>query len=116
VGTILVKELFVEDGVTKKGHAVEVKVAQGPGKDTWLSLRTMGAITADAATRRATAATPRARTTSPRHCPETLRRTRGSTMTAYQSSARLLFHTGYVGRPGGFTSSRRFVKRFTRPR
>ncbi|MBM7116099.1 cytochrome P460 family protein [Archangium primigenium] len=36
VGTILVKELFAEDGVTKKGHAVEVKVAEGPGKDTWL--------------------------------------------------------------------------------
>ncbi len=36
VGTILVKEMYAEDGVTKKGHAVEVKVAEGPGKDTWL--------------------------------------------------------------------------------
>ena len=36
VGTILVKEMYASDGVTKKGHAVEVKVAEGPGKDTWI--------------------------------------------------------------------------------
>ena len=36
VGTILVKEMYAADGTTKKGHAVEVKVAEGPGKDTWI--------------------------------------------------------------------------------
>ncbi|QAT86133.1 hypothetical protein EJ065_4583 [Corallococcus coralloides] len=36
VGSILVKELFEDDGKTLKGHALDVKVAEGPGKDTWI--------------------------------------------------------------------------------
>ncbi len=36
VGTIIVKELYAADGTTLKGHALEVKIAAGSGKDTWL--------------------------------------------------------------------------------
>ncbi len=35
-GTILVKELYSEDGGTLLGHALDVKVEDGQGKDTWL--------------------------------------------------------------------------------
>ncbi|HYH98710.1 hypothetical protein [Hyalangium sp.] len=35
-GTILVKELYADDGATLNGHALEVKVEAGRGKDTWL--------------------------------------------------------------------------------
>jgi hypothetical protein len=36
VGSVLVKELFAADGKTLKAHAVNVKVAEGTGHDTWL--------------------------------------------------------------------------------
>ncbi|NOK16243.1 hypothetical protein [Corallococcus carmarthensis] len=36
VGSILVKELFEDDGKTLRGHALDVKIAEGPGKDTWI--------------------------------------------------------------------------------
>jgi hypothetical protein len=36
VGSILVKELFEDDGKTVNGHALEVKVTEGSGKDTWI--------------------------------------------------------------------------------
>ncbi len=36
VGTILVKELYSPDARTLIGHALEVKVEAGAGKDTWL--------------------------------------------------------------------------------
>jgi hypothetical protein len=35
VGSITVKELYTSDG-TLRGHALDVKVAEGTGKDTWL--------------------------------------------------------------------------------
>jgi hypothetical protein len=35
-GSILVKELYDDDGKTVTGHALEVKVADGAGKDTWI--------------------------------------------------------------------------------
>lgn len=36
VGSILVKELFEDDGKTLRGHALDVKVTDGAGKDTWI--------------------------------------------------------------------------------
>lgn len=36
VGSITVKELYESDGKTLHGHALDVKVAEGPGKDTWV--------------------------------------------------------------------------------
>lgn len=36
VGSILVKELYEGDGKTLRGHALDVKISEGPGKDTWL--------------------------------------------------------------------------------
>ncbi|HEX5753530.1 MAG TPA: hypothetical protein VFZ09_45455 [Archangium sp.] len=36
VGSILVKELYESDGKTLRGHALDVKIAEGPGKDTWI--------------------------------------------------------------------------------
>jgi hypothetical protein len=36
VGTLLVKELYASDGAQLIGHALEVKVEAGAGKDTWL--------------------------------------------------------------------------------
>jgi hypothetical protein len=36
VGTVLVKELYSSDGRSLIGHALDVKVEAGPGKDTWL--------------------------------------------------------------------------------
>ncbi len=36
VGSILVKELYERDGKTLRGHALDVKVSEGPGKDTWI--------------------------------------------------------------------------------
>ncbi len=36
VGTILVKELYSSDGARLEGHALDVKVKAGSGKDTWL--------------------------------------------------------------------------------
>lgn len=36
VGSILVKELFEDDGKTSKGHALDVKISEGAGKDTWI--------------------------------------------------------------------------------
>jgi hypothetical protein len=35
-GSIVVKELYDDDGKTVTGHALEVKVADGAGKDTWI--------------------------------------------------------------------------------
>lgn len=35
-GTVLVKELYSGDGARLTGHALEVKVEAGSGKDTWL--------------------------------------------------------------------------------
>jgi hypothetical protein len=35
-GTILVKELYTADGQNLLGHALEAKVEDGQGKDTWL--------------------------------------------------------------------------------
>lgn len=42
VGTILVKELYDSDGVTLHGHALDVKVSEGPGKDSWLFFESGG--------------------------------------------------------------------------
>ncbi|NOK35141.1 hypothetical protein HMI49_18225 [Corallococcus exercitus] len=36
MGSIVVKELFEDDGKTLRGHALDVKIAEGPGKDTWI--------------------------------------------------------------------------------
>lgn len=36
VGSILVKELYKDDGKTLRGHALDVKITEGPGKDTWI--------------------------------------------------------------------------------
>jgi hypothetical protein len=36
VGSILVKELYAPDGKELIGHALDVKVEAGAGKDTWL--------------------------------------------------------------------------------
>ncbi|HEX8433509.1 MAG TPA: hypothetical protein VF697_00335 [Archangium sp.] len=36
VGSILIKELYENDGKTLRGHALDVKVSEGTGKDTWL--------------------------------------------------------------------------------
>ncbi|RYZ42890.1 MAG: hypothetical protein EOO71_06025 [Myxococcaceae bacterium] len=36
VGSILVKELFEKDGKTLRGHALDVKITEGAGKDTWI--------------------------------------------------------------------------------
>ncbi len=36
VGSILVKELYEDDEKTLKGHALNVKIAEGTGKDTWI--------------------------------------------------------------------------------
>ncbi|MCY0999612.1 hypothetical protein OWM54_20980 [Myxococcus sp. MISCRS1] len=36
VGSITVKELFESDGRTTRGHALDIKVAEGTGKDTWV--------------------------------------------------------------------------------
>jgi hypothetical protein len=36
VGSITVKELYESDGKTLRGHALDVKVAEGTGKDTWV--------------------------------------------------------------------------------
>jgi hypothetical protein len=36
VGSILVKELYKDDGKTLRGHALDVKISEGPGKDTWI--------------------------------------------------------------------------------
>lgn len=36
VGSATVKELYEADGETLRGHAVDVKVAEGEGPDTWL--------------------------------------------------------------------------------
>jgi hypothetical protein len=36
VGSILVKELFKDDGKTLRGYALDVKIAEGVGKDTWI--------------------------------------------------------------------------------
>jgi hypothetical protein len=36
VGSILVKELYAPDGKQLVGHALDVKVEAGAGKDTWL--------------------------------------------------------------------------------
>ncbi|WNG57827.1 hypothetical protein F0U59_25995 [Archangium gephyra] len=36
VGSILVKELYESDGKTLRGHALDVKIAEGTGKDTWI--------------------------------------------------------------------------------
>jgi hypothetical protein len=41
-GTALVKELYAPDGTTLTGHAVDVKVADGAGKDTWLFFESVG--------------------------------------------------------------------------
>ncbi len=35
-GSIVVKELYDDDGKTVTGHALEVKVADGASKDTWI--------------------------------------------------------------------------------
>lgn len=35
-GSITVKELYESDGKTLRGHALDVKVADGAGKDTWV--------------------------------------------------------------------------------
>lgn len=35
-GSITVKELYASDGKTLRGHALDVKVAEGTGKDTWV--------------------------------------------------------------------------------
>jgi hypothetical protein len=35
-GTILAKEVYASDGTTLTGYAVNVKVREGSGKDTWL--------------------------------------------------------------------------------
>ncbi|MFP2924522.1 hypothetical protein ACLESO_04760 [Pyxidicoccus sp. 3LG] len=35
-GSITVKELYESDGRTLRGHALDVKVADGAGKDTWI--------------------------------------------------------------------------------
>ena len=42
VGSILVKELYEDDGKTLTGHALEVKVADGAGKDTWIFFEGFG--------------------------------------------------------------------------
>ncbi len=36
VGSILVKELYDDAGQALTGHALDVKVAEGAGKDTWI--------------------------------------------------------------------------------
>lgn len=36
VGSILVKELYEDDGERLRGHALDVKITEGSGKDTWL--------------------------------------------------------------------------------
>lgn len=36
VGTVLVKELYASDDTRLTGHALEVKVEAGAGKDTWV--------------------------------------------------------------------------------
>jgi hypothetical protein len=36
VGSILVKELYEDDGKTIRGHALDVKITEGSGKDTWI--------------------------------------------------------------------------------
>ena len=36
VGSILVKELYEGDGKTLRGHALDVKISEGSGKDTWI--------------------------------------------------------------------------------
>ncbi len=36
VGAATVKEMYAADGTTLQGHAVQLKVAEGAGKDTWL--------------------------------------------------------------------------------
>jgi hypothetical protein len=36
VGTVLVKELYSSDATRLTGHALEVKVEAGAGKDTWV--------------------------------------------------------------------------------
>jgi hypothetical protein len=36
VGSVVVKELFEDDGKTSRGHALDVKISEGPGKDTWI--------------------------------------------------------------------------------
>ncbi|MFP2908377.1 hypothetical protein ACLESD_25655 [Pyxidicoccus sp. 3LFB2] len=35
-GSITVKELYESDGKTLRGYALDVKVAEGSGKDTWI--------------------------------------------------------------------------------
>jgi hypothetical protein len=35
-GSILVKELYEDDEKTLRGHALDVKISEGPGKDTWI--------------------------------------------------------------------------------
>lgn len=41
-GSIVVKELYDDDGKTLTGHALEVKVADGAGKDTWIFFEGFG--------------------------------------------------------------------------
>ncbi len=36
VGSMLVKELYEDDGKTLRGHALDVKITEGAGKDTWI--------------------------------------------------------------------------------
>lgn len=36
VGSILVKEMYEADGKMLRGHALDVKISEGTGKDTWL--------------------------------------------------------------------------------
>jgi hypothetical protein len=36
VGSVLVKELFEDDGKTLRGYALDVKITEGAGKDTWI--------------------------------------------------------------------------------
>lgn len=41
-GSIVVKELYDDDAKTVTGHALEVKVADGAGKDTWIFFEGFG--------------------------------------------------------------------------
>ncbi|HVG62541.1 MAG TPA: hypothetical protein VNA24_28515 [Hyalangium sp.] len=36
VGSILVKELYEDNGRTLRGYALDVKISEGSGKDTWI--------------------------------------------------------------------------------
>ena len=42
LGSITVKELYDSEGKTLRGHALDVKVAEGAGKDTWIFFEGLG--------------------------------------------------------------------------